>query len=249
MRNTFVLLIAAALLYSCGQDPRKVEQPHSEEATSLPEEQPRASLSIKALENPSYPDASIELYRPLGNEQFEAGKVPFELNIKNFPFGRSRPLMLSINGGNPIPQEQAIFSKEFNTGTYRVVAFLTDEEGLILKEYGNYVDRDFLVGNSRPFPGGDEPYLMVNLPREGDEMGEEDGLRIDFLVVGGDFEADDLEVLIEIGDFTYKTRKMEPLQVEGLSSGEHAVYIKLLNRQGKEFDSIFSSVRRNITVK
>ncbi len=249
MRHILLLLLTATVLYSCGKDSDKTEEILPGEKQDVPVDQPKERLSFQLLETASFPDASIELYRPLGNEQFEPGKVPFEFNVKNYPFGRNRPLMLAINGANPVSQEQAIFSKEFNTGTYRVVAFLTDEEGHVLKEYGNHVDRDFLVGNSRPFPAADEPYLMVNLPRDGDELEVDETLKIDFLLVGGDMEADKLEVLIEVGDFTYKTQKMETLQLDGLPKGEHAVYVHLLSRQGKVFDSIFSSVRRNITIK
>jgi hypothetical protein len=249
MRQTLLIVIFSFCLFSCGTDPRKTEQIDPVDGDEPSEEKPKDNFSMEQKHAQAYPDASIEMYSPLGNEKFEPGKVPFEFNIKNFPFGRNRPLMLTINGGNPVPQQQAIFSKEFNTGTYRVVAFLTDEEGLALKEYGNFVDRDFLVGNSRPFPGAEEPYLMVNFPREGEELEAGESLKIDFLVIGGEMEADNLEVLIEAGDFTYKPQKMETLILKGLATGEHTVYVHLLNKTGKEFDSIFSSVRRNVSVK
>ncbi|WP_232834804.1 hypothetical protein [Pleomorphovibrio marinus] len=206
-------------------------------------------LKVGTLTVDSSPDASLELYRPLGNEQFEPGKVPFEFNIKNYRFGKENPISMVVNSGNPVSYSQAIFSKEFNTGTYRAVAFLTDRRGLALKEYGNYVDRDFLVGNSRPIPAGDEPYIMLNLPRDGQELAKDEQLIVDFLVIGGEMEADQLEIEIEIGDFKHKTSQMETLTIEGLNEGEHVLYVHLLRKDGKSLVNIFSSVRRLVIVK
>src|SRR5680860_60735 len=118
------------------------------------------------------------MYSPLGNENFEAGKIPFEFNIKNFPFEqepRSFRLRLTINCDNPISYNMPVFQREFEKGTYRAVAYLIDQQGIALKEFGNYVERDFTVAGSKPFPVSDEPYMVVNLPEDGQtyQTGEE----------------------------------------------------------------------------
>jgi len=217
--------------------------------TSEEELTPEVPVTVTVLPAEGFPDAMLELYRPLGNESFSPGKVPFEFNIKNFPFGQQRPLMIAVNGGDPQPYPQAVFSKEFNAGTYRVVAFLTDEKGMALKEFGNFVDRDFLVGQSRPFPAGDEPYLMVNFPREVQEYAFGEPVIVDFLVVGGDLKLDGLSVEVKVGDLVYKTSSGDALQLQNLPVGEHVVRIDLVKNNGTELSNIFASASRRVVVK
>ena len=227
-------------------------KPSQEETLSeTPEEEltPEVPVTVTVLPTEGFPDAMLELYRPLGNESFSPGRVPFEFNIKNFPFGQQRPLMIAVNGGDPQAYAQAVFSKEFNPGTYRVVAFLTDEKGMALKEFGNFVDRDFLVGQSRPFPAGDEPYLMVNFPREVQEYAFGEPVIVDFLVVGGDLKLDGLSVEVKVGDFVYKTSSGDALQLQNLPVGEHVVRIDLVKNNGTELSNIFASASRRVVVK
>jgi hypothetical protein len=185
----------------------------------------------------------------LGNEKFSPGKVPFEFNIKNFPFGQKRPLMISFNGGDPQPFPQAVFSKEFNSGSYRVVAFLTDESGLALKEFGNFVDRDFLVGASRPIPAAAEPYIMVNYPRENQEYTLGMPVVVDFLVLGGDLKMDGLKVDVRVAEMVYTTSEIDALQLTNLPAGEHVIRVALLKDDGGELATIFATASRRIVVK
>lgn len=245
-----ILFLATSLIFlSCDRLNRKSEDKDDIKKEESPIPKVKGVLKVSTLAGASLPDANIELYRPLGNEQFEPGKVPFEFNIKNYQFGKENPMMMVINDGNPVSYSQAIFSKEFNTGTYRLVAYLTDGKGLALKEYGNYVDRDFLVGHSRPIPAGDEPYLMVNLPRDSEDMSKNEPLILDFLVIGGEMETDQLEIMVEIGEFRHVTNKMEPLAIDGLTEGDHVLYVHLLRKDGKSLENIFSSVRRQVIVR
>lgn len=233
-------------LYACSG---KGTSDEASESSTEEKEEATLPISVNPVATSSYPDAMLEMYRPLGNEGFKEGKVGFEFNIKNYPFGQQRPLMLSINGQNPEAIPQAMFSKDFNKGTYRVIAYLTDEDGLILKDFGNYADRDFLVGDSRPFPVADEPYLMLNFPRDGQEIKEGEPLMVDFLVVWGDLQADGLKVKISLGDWEHETRKLEAFEIRNLSRGEHLLRAELLKADGSELSNAFSSVSRKVEVK
>lgn len=241
-----LLIFAIACLVACTSKPSQEET----STENLEEERtPEIPITVTVMPSAGFPDAMIELFRPLGNETFSPGKVPFEFNIKNFPFGQKRPLMIAINGGNPQAYPQAVFSKEFNAGTYRAVAFLTDENGMALKEFGNYVDRDFLVGQSRPFPAGDEPFLMVNFPRENQEYVSGDSVVVDFLVVGGDLKLDGLGVEAKVGDLVYKASSTDAIQLQNLPVGEHVVRIELVRNDGKELSNIFASASRRVVVR
>ncbi|WP_209332647.1 hypothetical protein [Lunatimonas salinarum] len=201
------------------------------------------------MPNASDPDAMLEMYRPLGNEKFSEGKVGFEFNIKNHPFGVKRPIMMSINGSNPEAVTHAVFSKSLSKGTYRAAAYLTDESGLMLKDFGNYVDRDFMVGDSRAFPAADEPYLLVNLPHDGAALKLGDPLIVDFLVVWGDMVADGLEVKVSLDGFEYQANTQEVLQLNNIPKGDHVVRLHLLRKDGKELMNAFSSISKRIIVE
>ncbi|EON74982.1 FHA domain containing protein [Lunatimonas lonarensis] len=206
-------------------------------------------LEVVLQPTSSFPDAMIEMYRPLGNEVFPEGKVEFEFNIKNYPFGSKRPFMLAINGTDGEEISYAVFSKNLGKGTYRAVAYLTDEQGLLLKEFGNYVDRDFRVGDSRAFPAADEPYLLLNRPRDGERIPVGEGLVVDFLVVWGDLKADGLEAKLSVGDFEYRTQDQQVIRLTNLAKGEHVVRLDLLRKDGKELSNPFSSVSRRVLVE
>jgi hypothetical protein len=201
----------------------------------------------------SFPDAILELYSPLGNQIFRPGKVPFEFNIKNFLIDEEvveHPrLFLILNGGDPVGFFSPIFQRELTEGTYRVVAYLTDEEGLALNSFGNYVDRDFLVGESRPFPYSAEPYLALNYPRSAQSILEGEELVVDFLVLGGDMKLDGLKVQINVNEFTYEIDHMQPVRVSNLPKGEYQVRVKLLRLDGKELEGPFSTVTKTVYVR
>ena len=241
-----LFFFATVCLVACSPKPSQEEEVASptDEAST-----PEVPVTVSVLPSDGFPDAMLELYSPLGNESFSPGKVPFEFNIKNFPFGKQRPLMISVNGGDPQAYPQAVFSKEFNSGTYRIVAFLIDEKGMALKEYGNFVDRDFLVGQSRPFPAGDEPYLMVNYPRETQEYAFGEPVVVDFLVVGGDLKLDGLRVEVKAGEFVHQATSTDVLQLLNLPVGEHIVQIDLVRNDGTQLSNIFATTSRRILVK
>lgn len=239
-------LFATVCLLACSPKPSQ-----EEELSALTQEEMTAEfpVTVTILPPEGFPDAMLELFRPLGNEAFSSGKVPFEFNIKNFPFGQQRPFMIALNGGDPQPYSQAVFSKAFNAGTYRMVAFLIDEKGRALKEYGNFVDRDFLVGHSRPFPAGDEPYLIVNYPRDAQEYDFGEQVLVDFLVVGGDLNLDELTVEVKLGEFVFKAASTNALHLQNLPIGEHVVRVDLVKNDGTELSNIFASATKRIFVK
>ncbi|WP_057939126.1 hypothetical protein [Algoriphagus resistens] len=253
--NKILTLLSLIFLFSaCSSEKERI----NEEIVAMPPSQDAQVSSTPQVklfqyeDQAAYPDAILELYSPLGNQTFKPGKVPFEFNIKNFPFDlnatKEFKLFNILNGGDPIGFYAPIFQRDLTIGSYRVVAYLVDEEGLALKNFGNYVDRDFQVGESRPFPYSGEPYLALNLPRSEQvyETGSE--VIIDFLVVGGDMKLDGLKVAIEVNDLSYEIDHMAPVRIENLQPGSYQVKIRLLRSDGKELEGPFSSVSRDIIV-
>lgn len=255
MKKTFLirLLIPSLLILgtSCGSDKGETTQQAAQEQPA-PIKETAKLLQFTEHQVEAYPDAIIEMYSPLGNENFGAGKVPFEFNIKNYPFTeglKGFQYRLSINGNNPVSYHLPIFQRDFNPGTYRAVAYLIDKEGLALKEFGNYVDRDFTVGDSKPFPESDEPYMVLNLPEENQVYASGEGVIVDFLLIGGGLKEDGLQFLIKVNGQEQQVKKLAPFLVERLPAGKHEIEVKLVRENGEELEGVFASAKRTITVK
>ncbi|MEX2592125.1 MAG: hypothetical protein WD426_05080 [Anditalea sp.] len=254
MKNLLIYLLlipAFLILISCGTEKKEktneipVKKPDAENEKITP-------ITFDNYEVMSYPDAIIEMYSPLGNENFKEGKIPFEFNIKNYPFGeglRNFQLRLIINGDNPISYNMPIFQREFKTGTYRAVAYLIDEEGIALKEFGNYVDRDFTVGDSRPFPDSDEPHMVLNLPEDGHTYQTGEEVIIDFLLLGGALKEDQLKFILSIDGQDREIKELVPVKVENLPTGNYDLELKLIKGNGEELSGLFTSARRTIKVE
>lgn len=249
----FLSLLVSLLCWSCSESKRKINESVVDQ-DSLAQNSALPKVTFYQFEDSSsYPDAILELYTPLGNQVFRPGKVPFEFNIKNFPYmeevSENPRLFLILNGGDPVGFFSPIFQRELTEGTYRVVAYLVDEEGHTLKSFGNYIDRDFMVGESRAFPYSAEPYLALNLPKNEQELKFGDELIVDFLVLGGDMKLDGLKVQISVNDFVYEIDHMAPVRVANLPVGDYRVSVMLSRTDGKELEGPFSSIVKTIFVR
>lgn len=249
---TLPLVIA---FVSCSEERKKINESEvdlPQDSVQVDQQKPKVSF-YQYEDAEAYPDAILELYTPLGNQVFKPGKVPFEFNIKNYPFeeeASDRFLLFNIlNGDDPNGFRSPIFQRDLKEGSYRVVAYLVDEEGLALKNFGNYVDRDFQVGDSRPFPYSAEPYLAVNLPINNQIVDESRELIVDFLVVGGEMRLDGLKVQVQVGEYSYEIDHMAPIRVANLPAGTYQMQIKLLRTNGEELSGPFSSVSKVIIVR
>lgn len=253
--NKFFLFYAVfpSLLFvgtSCGSEKGEKVQEDQQSTQETPDV--ASTLSIESMKVEAYPDAIIELYSPLGNENFKEGKVPFEFNIKNYPFNegiKNFQFRLVINGNDPVSYHVPIFQKQLNTGTYRAVAYLIDQEGIALKEFGNYVDRDFTVGESQPFPESDEPYMVLNLPEDKQVYSNEDDVIVDFLLIGGGLKEDKLKFVLEMDGKQHAIQDLAPIKLQGLPIGEHDVKVMLVKENGDELEGVFTSVTRSINIK
>jgi hypothetical protein len=249
------LLIMSLWVISCSSGPKETkESPAVEEGkTALPKVAPLPVTFTPVDSLTLFPDAILELNTPLSNQVFKPGKVPFEFNIKNFSLktkGVAAPrLVMILNGGDPEGFSAPIFQRELARGTYRTIAFLVDQKGLSLKNFGNYLDRDFLVGDSRPFPYSAEPYLAINLPRNEQIVPFGQDLILDFLVLGGDLKLDGLKVKIWINAYQTETNLMVPLRVSNLPVGDYQVKVQLLRTTNKELEGPFSSSTKTIYVR
>lgn len=251
----YLSLLVGLLNWSCKENRRKI----NESVVDLDRDSLSAQSTLPKVtfyqyeDSTALPDAILELYTPLGNQVFRPGKVPFEFNIKNFPdiaeVSENPRLFLILNGGDPVGFYSPIFQRELTEGTYRVVAYLVDEDGHALKSFGNYVDRDFMVGESRAFPYSAEPYLALHSPQNEQIVAFGEELIIDFLVLGGDMKLDGLKVQIKVNDFSYEIDHMAPVRVANLPVGEYRVSVKLSRTDGKELDGPFSAVAKTVYVR
>lgn len=248
----FWLPVLVFLFHSCSLKEKKEEKVFEMTGSDSLEIEKKEVSFYFYEEEKEYPDAIIEMYAPLSNQKFSPGRIPFEFNIKNYPFGEDLDgfkLNTILNSGDPVGHNSPIFQQELKEGTYRIVAYLVDSQGLALKEFGNYVDREFMVGNTRPFPYSSEPYLALNLPVNGQTYLEGEEVTIDFLVIGGDMLLDNLQVEIKVGDFHYEITEINPVRILNLPKGEHLIQLNLSHQNGKSMEGPFSSAQKTIVIQ
>jgi hypothetical protein len=255
MKKIFLLACLSGIVFACSNQKEKINQEELDfysDSIQINQDLPKVNF-YQYADSSAFPDAILELYTPLGNQIFKPGKVPFEFNIKNYSFESSDKLEFKLfnilNGDDPVGFYSPIFQRDLAQGSYRVVAYLVDDEGLSLKSFGNYVYRDFQVGDSRPFPYSAEPYLALNFPRSEQVFEVGNVVIIDFLVIEGDMELDGLKVMIEVNDFNYSTKEMLPVRIENLPAGSYRIKIRLTRIDGKELEGPFSSVSKSIIVR
>ncbi|UCS94273.1 hypothetical protein KZP23_04370 [Echinicola marina] len=246
-----IIFIMIFVMVSCEtKTNKKVEEAPLEQEEPIEEE---STVKFQYLmQDKAYPDAMLELYSPLENEVFKEGGVPFEFNIKNYPFEEGRngfQLNMIINGNDPVGYNMPIFKKDLNRGTYKVLAYLVDDEGLALKEYGNYVDRDFVVGESSPFPENEDPVIGLNLPHNGQVFEKDSPVLVDFILVGGDLKEDGMRIKISIFDKEYMVNDLGQVKINGLPVGKHKLELVLIDANDKEIPGIFSKSTKEIIVK
>ena len=255
--NKFLIIpvLLCLSLLSCSEDKKKINESGADENQVISGEGtvlPYVTF-YQFEDSSSYPDAILELYTPLGNQVFKPGKVPFEFNVKNFDLqnngGGDARLFMILNGGDPVGYLSPIFQRELTVGTYRTVAYLVDEAGFALKSFGNYVDRDFLVGDSRPFPYSAEPYLALHQPKNAQIFPFGEDLVIDFLVLGGDMKLDELKVKLLVNEFSYSIDRMAPVRVSNLPKGDYQVKVQLLRSDNKELEGPFSTISKTVFVR
>ena len=248
----FVWCIASVFCRSCASDSNKETTSELKDTPDMGQTAKKDIAFHHEQQESSYPDAMLELHTPLENQTFDEGAVPFEFNIKNYPFEhgwKGFQLKMIINGADPIGYNMPIFRKEFETGTFKVLAFLVDDEGRALKEYGNYVERDFVVGDSQPFPDSEDPYIAVNMPENGAVFQAGEAILIDYILVGGDLEEDGLQVKVTADGQEFMTHELGTISIQGLSKGSQKISIALVDGSGKELPGIFSKSIKQVKVE
>tara|TARA_R110001592_G_scaffold148471_5_gene373466 strand:+ start:42177 stop:43010 length:834 start_codon:yes stop_codon:yes gene_type:complete len=249
--NCIGLALVIVAIISCDSSSNKSENTSDQQVTDsiASVEETVENIVFKQLQAEMNPDAMLDIYNPIGNENFKEGKVSFSFNIRNHGLGKENPLMLSINGASPKPYSMPNFLMDLNKGTYRAVAFLLNEQGLALKEYGNFSSRDFTVGDSRPFPEDDVPYLVLHLPGEQQTYAPAETVVVDFLYLGGGPANDGVKVKIEIDGQEYFTQEIAPVELSKLPKGPHSLKISLVSAANdQEISGVFASETRNITI-
>lgn len=242
-------LCCLLLIVSCDSSETKNESVTSSE---MPDSRQLEESDWKLEEIPSsgMPDALLDMYTPAGNENFDAGKVSFSFNIRNYPLGKDRPLMVAVNGRTAIAQGSPSFGLQLEKGAYQVVAFLLDERGLALKEYGNYSERYFTVAGAEPFSESPHPALYLHLPAEEQQFDWGEPVPVDFLYLGGDPVLDGISIQVEIGTFRYRTQKVGAVAISGLPRGTFDLQVRLLaSDSGTTIPGRFTTVSRKIRVE
>ncbi len=208
------------------------------------------SLSLSSVEQVmDYPDAMLELYQPSDGQSLNKGKVDFTFNVKNFIFGaqQANGLKISLNGQAPKLYRNTEVQLSLSEGQYTLFAYLTDQNGIGLKEYGNYLARDFAVGV--PAQPLSTPILIINLPEDGAVISPNQSFIIDAYTARDELASGDVLLEVQVGSQRLVMTGHAPYQLDGLPVGEYEISFRLLNTRQEPIVGDYAATKRRISIR
>ncbi len=139
-------------------------------------------------------------------------------------------------------------------GMHYMLSFLSRSYHESIKHKNAYVLTTVITGKSRytaryAKPDLSKPMLFYSRPKGEYKNSETDAVLLDFYLVNCDLSKTGYSVLAEINGTKFKLTKWCGYFMEGLPMGENTVKLTLLDIDGKQVNSPFSSAERKFTLK
>ncbi len=241
-----IFVFFAAVLLSCETRTSR----NTENSVEAPPSSDQPAVSIRPYTASSeYPDAMIELIQPTDYEELAAGKLSFQYDVKNFRLDGGNYITLKLNQDFSYESTKPDLTVPVGQGNYVALSFLCLPNHISLKNYGNYVVRNFQVGKSSGKAKDDtKPMIFYHYP-DGQITRQENGVLLDFYLLNTSLGEDGYKVKIEIADQEFLVEEWVPYLIEGLKNGEHNVTLSLLDKNNKPVNSVFHTATGSFTLK
>lgn len=259
--SLFFAVSVSLLMISCGGNQSSSEVTTEDTSTSTTDE---SKITISEVVSPDFPDASLEMNVPLEGDEYNAGDVSFNFNVKNYQLGtqtldadakqcansgKGQHIHLILNG----EPYRALYEPDYVTtlepGHYVSLAFLSRSYHESLKHYGAYVVRQFTVGDAEPEPIDlTTPHLFYSRPKGEYSGPDTKNILLDFYLVNVDLTADGYKVLATINGEQFVIEKWAPHFINGLPMGENTLQLQLIDGNGEVVDGPYTDVERKITL-
>ena len=253
-------LILLAALAACSAPKKEEETGDTEE---IIEEVPEITLS-KVTGSPEYPDASLQMIEP-GDDPLDTGTVSFSFQVGNYELGaqtadaaekglansgKGQHIHLIVDNGPYSAHYEPNFTKEFEEGSYVVLAFLSRSYHESVKNGNAFVVKQITVGNPSEVEAVDfgAPHMFYSRPK-GTYSGEDTKkVLLDFYLLNTELSADGNKVKATINGSEFIIDEWTPYQIEGLPIGEATIKLELIDAAGNPIPGPFNTVERKVTL-
>ena len=216
-------------------------------------------------DSPTFNDAILTLNAPAEKELLANEKVHFAYDIKNYQLskptvegscaidcansGEGQHIHLILNNQPYLAKYTPEFDETLQPGHYIALSFLSRSYHESIKHYEAYDLRQFTVGKVKEKEVDlTQPMLFYSRPK-GEYKGKETKkILLDFYVVNATLGVNDYSVRATIDGKAFLLTSWKGYIIEGLSEGEHAVKIELLDKKGILVNSPYALTERKIKI-
>ena len=257
------VFVAFATLNSCSNKPKENEGGIENTNTEVVEEKEEAGIKLTPFpDSPSFTDAMLELNTPNDGDNFEAGEVSFNFNVKNYTLGsqtedatnkscansaKGQHIHLILNNEPYSAHYEPEVKKELEEGSYTLLSFISRSYHESIKNPNAFVLRNFTVGNAEESSVDlNAPHLFYSRPK-GTYNGEDTKkVMLDFYAVNANISPLEYKVRATINGEEFMIDTWKPYFIEGLPMGENTIKLELLDSEGNLVDSPFNPSERTI---
>lgn len=241
-------------------------------APEAPEEEAgEVTLVTGEPSSATFPGARVEIVRPDSAALVSGDSVAVELTVENFALGDTTPgvgrrgIAISDQGQHvhlildERPYEavydvtEPVVFRDLEPGAHLLVAFPSRQWHESVKETGASDMTWFFVGDTAgvaPFDP-DGPLLTYSRPKGEYEGADADSVMVDFYLANATLGRGEGEYVVRLtvdGSQTFEIDRWAPHYIVGLSEGEHAFRLDLLDAALEPVGGEFASTERIITI-
>jgi hypothetical protein len=257
MKNTFLILIAALLIYACGSNTK------TSNVASMTD-----SLVItltKAPASPQYPDAKLTKNSVVVTDQDSIFAVDYDFGVENYELGvqtadadtrriansnKGQHIHFIVNDG---PYSAHYMPEVMNTlkaGNYVVLAFLSRSYHESVKSAGAFYVENLKVGDVETAEVDlTAPHLFYSRPKGTYVDIDTKKLLLDFYLVNTTISPEGNKVRATINGKEFMITEWAPYYIEGLPLGEVTVKLELIDAEGNLIAGPYNSVERKVILE
>lgn len=213
----------------------------------------------------TFPDAALSLQGPKAMQVKKAGEFTFQFAVENYELMQQTPeaaerhcansqkgqhIHFILNNAPYQAHYQPEFKAELMEGNNVVLAFLSRSYHESIKQENAFILKNFPIGeNVAPFDVTAK-HLFYSRPKGTYEGADTKRILLDFFLVNTELSEEGYKVKAMIDDEEFILNSWQPYFVEGLSMGEHAFRIQLIDANGEVVSGPFNdSGERVINLK
>lgn len=227
-------------------------------------------ITLTELYSPEpYDNAGLKLTGQPTSEELDSNQLHLKFDLTNYELGK-QSAMNGLKSCANSAQGQHIhcivdnepysaqykddFTVKVKPGFHTVLCFISRSYHESIKNKNAYTIENIITGTERytaRYANRDltKPLLFYSRPK-GEYVGADaQSVLLDFYLVNCELSEKGFKVKAEINGTEFMITKWAPFFMEGLPMGENTIKLTLLDAEGKQVDSDFSTVTRKITLK